>query len=200
MTSLPEDSINPEKFENWLKFHAQINEWRRIVRVDEETILVSKFKEDFSHALHTSISQIPDLLELNVIKMQYQNSAIISKDIQRTKNWYNAITAFVDSYQNKLKMDTNRIAEIQAGIDSVYSILETILWTNPKVMDIYKPHEGEIIAYKEILKSMEDNPGIFSKYYGNYEDHKVVNYCPGATIAKTMLTQAWEVCTTTSLK
>ena len=42
MTSLPEDSINPEKFENWLKFHAQINEWRRIVRVDEETILVSK--------------------------------------------------------------------------------------------------------------------------------------------------------------
>ena len=69
MTSLPEDSINPEKFENWLKFHAQINEWRRIVRVDEETILVSKFKEDFSHALHTAISQIPDLLELNVIKM-----------------------------------------------------------------------------------------------------------------------------------
>ena len=51
-----------------------------------------------------------------------------------------------------------------------------------------------------MLKSMVDNHDIFTKYYGNYEDRKVVNHCPGATIAKKMLTHAWKVCTTTNLK
>ena len=200
MNSISENSIEPEKFEKWLKVHAEINEWRRIVRVEEETILVSKFKEDFAHTLHKSISQIPEFLELNIIKMQYQNSAIVNKNIHRTKNWYQAINTVVNSHQSKIILNKSRIAEIQAGIDSVYSILETILWTNPKIMDTYQPHEGEIIAYEDMLESMGKNTGIFTKYYGNYEGHKVVNYCPGATIAKTMLMQAWEVCTTISLK
>ena len=200
MSSITNCPINHEKFAKWLKNDAEINEWRRIVRIDDENILISKFKEDFAQNLHKSIALIPELLDLKIIQMQYQNLAITNKNAQRTKNWYQAINSIVNSSQYQAELGKKRVAEILAGIDSVYSILETILWTSPKVFDAYKPHAGEIIAYKDMLKSMVDNQDIFTKYYGNYEDRKVVNHCPGATIAKKMLTHAWKVCTTTNLK
>ena len=192
--------LNTEHFKKWLRLEAEINDWRRIVRVDDTTILISKFEEDFARNLHQSISQIPELLKLPIIKMQYTNSAMKNNNIERTKNWYHAVSYIIDSSLNKTNIDNNRVIEIQAGIDSIYSILETILWTSPKTMDTYKPHEGEITAYEDLLKSMENSHDIFTKYYGNYENRKVVNHCPGAIIAKTLITHAWEVCTKTSLK
>ena len=76
----------------------------------------------------------------------------------------------------------------------MYAILQTLLWTDPKIGAPYQSRSAERTAYLEAIASMDDAHDMFTRVYGWYEDRQVLNHCPGAPFARVMLEQGWRIC------
>ena len=184
-----------DDFRRWLRDTAGIEQWRRIVRDDGERILVSKFEEGFAAGVHELIALMPELFDEPAIRAAYEHEAEAEAAIgtSRVDAWHRALHAMLRAAGERYSIPNVRQAELRTGIDSVYAILQTLLWTDPKVGAPFESRESERSAYLEAIESMDDAHDMFTRVYGWYEDRQVVNHCPGAPFARVMLEQGWRV-------
>ena len=194
MTDEHPTPLSADHFHDWLRDVAGIEDWRRIVRDDGERILVSKFEEGFTAGVHELIALMPELFDEPAIRAVYELEAATTPGTSRVDAWHRALHAMLRTAGDRHAIPNLRQAEVRTGIDSVYAILQTLLWTDPKVGAAYQSRAAERSAYLEAIESMDDAHDMFTRVYGWYEDRQVLNHCPGAPFARVMLEQGWRVC------
>ena len=183
------------QFEDWLRTLG-IEGSRRIVREASGVILVSKFEPGFAAHLHEAIDALPEMFDIEQVTERYR---LATCGTLRPEAWRIAIQMLLADTGPFRGLDRDQLAEIQAGIDSVAALLDSLLWTGPKTGVEWRPSEAERQAYADALARMDAESGIFSRYYGEFEGVRVENHCPGAQVARRLFTQAWTVCTGNSI-
>ena len=93
--------------------------------------------------------------------------------------------------------DPDQRAEVQAGVDSVAALLDSVLWTTPLLGVDWRVSAGEEAAFADAVLRMDDEQSLFTRYYGEFEGRHVENHCPGAQVARRLFAQAWAICTGT---
>jgi hypothetical protein len=183
----------------WLRVEAGVSEWRRLARLDEEAVLVSKFEEGFAPRLHALLDALPELLdERTVLEAYARGIGSASPETSRLEVWDRAMRGLLRSACVRLGITEgdDQEAFVRVGVDSVRAILESILWTTPTVDDDYQPAAGERAAYLDVQRAFGERE-LFTRTYGQFEGRLVQNHCPGAAYARMMLAQAWRACTDT---
>ena len=192
------------RLKRWLRDELQIEEDRRLVRVDATTILVSKFEPGFAPQLHALLDSLPELFDETHIQRAYAQAAAeadttveTGASILRVDAWALGMRALLATLGAERGIEDDRQALVRVGIDSVRAVLDAALWSAPRTGDGYEPRSGELIAYREATAGLDPNHDLFTRIYGSFEARSVVNHCPGAPFARTMLAQAWTACTGT---
>lgn len=185
--------IDPEALQRWINDNLGIEGTRRLVRDDGHEALVSKFDEGFAAGVHELIALMPELFEESSVVAAYEREAAAGG--LRLDAWHRAMHAMLRAAGEREGISDLRQAEVRTGIDSVYAILGTALWSDPTVDEAFTPGNGERVAYLEALESLSDGRDIFTRVYGRFEGRMVVNHCPGASFARVMLAQGWTACT-----
>ncbi len=185
--------IDPEALQRWINDDLGIEGTRRLVRDDGREALVSKFDEGFAAGVHELIALMPELFEESSVVAAYQREA--ASGGLRLDAWHRAMHGMLRTAGGREGISDLRQAEVRTGIDSVYAILGTALWSDPRVDEAFSPGNGERVAYLEALESLSDGRDIFMRVYGRFEGRMVVNHCPGASFARVMLAQGWTACT-----
>jgi hypothetical protein len=194
---VPPDALEAD-LNRWLRDTTDIDRPRRVVRVDEERILVSKFEPGFAARLHELLDLMPELFdEASVVTAYEQRASAGGAGASRTVTWREAMHATLRAAAEQHAIPDLRQAEVRTAIDSVYAVLDSVLWSDPKVGDDYTPAPGETAAYRDGLQSLDPARDLFARHYGVFEGRSVVNYCPGAAFARVMLADAWRACTGT---
>ncbi len=197
------DATLEARLKRWLRDELQIEDDRRLVRVDATTILVSKFEPGFAPQLHALLDSLPELFDETHIQRAYAQAAAeadatgADASILRVDAWNLGMRALLATLGAERGIEDNRQALVRVGIDSVRAVLDTALWSAPRIGDGYEPRSGELTAYREATVSLDPNHDLFTRNYGTFEARSVVNHCPGAPFARTMLAQAWTACTNT---
>jgi hypothetical protein len=184
--------VAEEDFANWLRESAGVAEPRRIARVDPDRILLSKFAEGFAARLHEALARVPELFEEGA---QAEAYARAPGGTPRVGAWHQGMKELLGRLGTERSLAEDQRAEIMAGIDSVAALLDTILWSTPTVESTYTASTSEVDAYRDAVASMDAEPGIFTRFYGEYGGRQVVNHCPGAPFARVLLATGWRVCT-----
>ena len=185
--------VDPEALQRWINDDLGIEGKRRVVRDDFSEILVSKFEAGFAAGVHELIALMPELFEETSVRAAYELEA--ASGGTRLDAWHRGMHAMLREAGEREEISDLRQAEVRTGIDSVYAVLGTALWSDPLVGDAYAPGTGERTAYLDALESLGDERDIFTRVYGRFEGRTVVNHCPGASFARVMLAQGWSVCT-----
>lgn len=187
-------------------FEAALLDWirrqgiegpRRLVRVDEEEALISKFEPGFAVRLHELLRLVPDLFDEATVVANTERGMASMPDESRVSAWHAAMHEALARAGEQHGIPDLRLAEVRTGIDSVRAVLEVILWSEPLCGDVYEPQSGEAEAYREGFLALEDGRDTFTRYYGMFDGRAVRNHCPGAAFARVLLAQAWRACTGT---
>jgi hypothetical protein len=201
MDDAPDAGAQPELERTllaWLEDEVGVDRPRRLVRVDEREILVSKFEPGFAAQLHQLLDQIPEIFdEAGVIERYQALAPSLPADTPRVDAWHAAMHAALRLAGERLEVEDSRLAEVRVGVDSVRAVLEAVIWTQPRVGDDYTPRSGEVDAYREGMAALQDDRDIFTRYYGDFEGVPVRNHCPGAAFARRMLAHGWHAITGT---
>ncbi len=193
----PSPPSDPE-LNAWLRGVADVDRPRRVVRVDDDRILVSKFEPGFAARLHELLDLMPELLDEGSVVAAYDRlAAATDPGASRTATWREALHAALRAAGERHAIPDLRQAEVRTGIDSVAAVLDSVLWTDPKVGADYAPGAGEVDAYRDGLQSLDPGRDLFTRHYGVWDGRAVVNHCPGAAFARVMLAHAWRACTGT---
>ena len=192
------DATLEARLKAWLRDEQQIEDDRRLVRVDDTTILVSKFEPGFAPQLHALLGELPELFDDAHVQRAYATAASEgSATLLRVDAWDLGMRALLATLGADRGIEDARQALVRVGIDSVRAVADTALWSAPRITDEYEPSSGERTAYREATASLDPDHDLFTRHYGSFEARSVVNHCPGAPFARTMLAQAWTACTGT---
>ena len=186
-----------ERLSEWLRDSCGIAEPRRIARREPARIVVSKFDEGFAARLHDALARVPELSDPMAVHHAYAAVLVNGGGGTRASAWHEAVVSLVETLGSQRGLDRDQLAEVRAGVDSVAALLDSILWTSPLAKGDYVPGESEREAYREAVARMDDDRGIFTRYYGVFEGARVENYCPGARLARTLLGEGWTICSGT---
>jgi hypothetical protein len=190
------EPIDEAALRRWIAQDLGIEGERRLVRDDGERVLVSKFEAGFAAGVHDLIAVMPELFAEEAVRAAYERAA--SGGGSRVEAWHRGMHAMLRAAGEREGISELRQAEVRTGIDSVYAVLGTALWSDPRVGDVdYEPGEGERRAYREALASLSDGRDVFTRVYGRFAGRVVENHCPGAAFARVMLEQGWVACTGT---
>lgn len=181
----------------WLRTERGIEELRRLVRVDEEEALVSKFEPGFAARLHELLRLVPDLFDEATVVANTERVMASMPAESRVTAWHTAMHQALAQAGKRHAIPDLRLAEVRTGVDSVRAVLEAVLWSEPLCGEAYAPQSGEVEAYREGFLELEDGRDIFTRYYGMFDGRAVRNHCPGAAYARVLLAQAWRACTGT---
>ncbi len=188
-----------QRLKRWLREELGIEDPRRVVRASSERILVSKVAPDFALDLLQLLELTPELFEeTRVLEACEARARCSDAATPRSENWRAALHELLSKIGTLRGIPDERLAEIRVGIDSVFAVLESVLWTHPTLSDLYVPDAGEITAYRECVSRFDRDHDLFTRTYGYFEGRRVENRCPGATLARTLLAQAWRACTGTA--
>ena len=183
----------------WLAEEVGVEERRRLVRSDDNSVLVSKFEPGFAPRLHALLDGLPQIFDQRAVGEAYAlGAAHAAPGTRRIAVWHEALRQLLRRACAESGIhDDEQEAFVRAGIDSVRAVLETVLWSSPAVDDGgYRPRRGEVDAYRDATRQL-DSRDQFTRYYGAFEGRVVQNHCPGVTFARTMLAHAWAACTGT---
>ncbi len=158
-------------------------------------MLVSKFESGFAARLNETIARLPELFEPALVAQAYDDAASSAPSSSRVAAWHIATEALLATLSGSRGLSSDEQAEVQAGIDSVAALLDSILWTAPLAGDEYVPLPGEVEAYRQAMLRLDTDLELFTRFYGEFEGASVVNYCPGAQFARLLVAQAWTICT-----
>ncbi|MEX1023167.1 MAG: hypothetical protein WD058_08455 [Dehalococcoidia bacterium] len=197
-----EPGAPPDGFERelreWLRDAAGVEEPRRVARVAEGEVLLSKFEPGFAARLHDLLDRVPELFDSATVAANYDVTArALPADTPRVDAWHASMHAALAAAGARMDIEDVRLAEVRTGIDSVRAVLEAVLWSGPAVGDDYAPRSGEVEAYRDGLAALADERDIFTRYYGEFDGRAVRNHCPGAAFARRMLSQGWRAITAT---
>ncbi len=187
------DPPDPDALQRWINDDLSIEGERRIVRDDGRDILVSKFDAGFAAGVHDLIAQMPELFVERSVIAAYERETASGGTLLDA--WHRGMHAMLRAAGEREGISDLRQAELRTGIDSVYAVLGTALWSDPRVDEPYEPRAGERTAYLEALDTLADGRDPFTRVYGRFEGRIVVNHCPGASFARVMLAQGWTACT-----
>jgi hypothetical protein len=191
------DSALEGRLRRWLVHEAQVEDERRLVRADDESILVSKFPAGFAPALHALLERLPSVFDEQRLGEAYADAAGTMVSGERVEAWDRAVRELLRHEAEALDIEDGQQGFVRVGIDSVRALLESVLWSAPRVADdSYAPLPGERSAYLDATRRMA-GADLFTRRYGVFEERLVENHCPGAAFARVMLAQAWTVCTGT---
>lgn len=182
---------------DWLRTERGIEEPRRLVRVDGEEALISKFEPGFAARLHELLRLTPELFDEAAVAANTERAMASMPDEPRVTAWHAAMHEALARAGKQHAVPDLRLAEVRTGIDSVRAVLEAVLWSEPLCGDAYEPQPGEIEAYRDGFLALEDGHDMFTRYYGVFDGHAVRNHCPGAASARVLLAQAWRAVTRT---
>lgn len=179
------------RFEEWLR-RIGIEGFRRVARHGPEGILVSKFEAGFAARLHEAMDRVPELFDEDVVAGRYGR---VAPGTPRVEAWRLAVEGLLHDVGLARGLDSDQRAEIQAGVDSVAALLDSVLWTTPVIGADWRVSLAEREARDDAIRRMNDERGVFTRYYGEFEGLRVENHCPGAQMARRLFAQAWAVCT-----
>lgn len=191
----------PDGFErallHWLREGRGVEEPRRLVRVDAEEALISKFEPGFAAGLHELLRLAPDLFDEATVVANTERAMEDAPGESRTGAWHTAMQSALARAGLQHRVPDLRLAEVRAGIDSVRAILDVVLWSDPRCGETYAPQPSEVAAFREAFVELDDGRDVFTRYYGTFEGRAVRNHCPGAAFARVLLAQAWRAITGT---
>lgn len=186
----PEDE---QRLNDWLS-ELGIQGHRRVVRRTPSTTLVSKFEPGFAQALIARLELLPDLFELGAVRERYASLAESTPAETRAAIWHRASLALLAEHAANLSLEPRAVAEVEAGIDSVAALLDSVLFTGPTAGSEAPVGDAEAAAYAEVLERMDAESSLFTRNYGHFDETLVVNYCPGSRFARELFEQAWIIC------
>ncbi len=198
MTNQPsgDKPVDEAALRRWIRHDLGVEEDRRLVRRDAAGILVSKFDEGFAVRLHELLDLMPELFEEPSVVAAYAEAAAASDpSTKRIDVWQSAMHALLRAAGERHDIPDLRLAEVRTGIDSVRAVLDTVVWSEPRVAADYTPAPGERSAYLDGLSELADGRDLFTRYYGLFDGVPVRNHCPGAAFARLMLAHGWTVST-----
>ncbi len=203
MTELTDTGTHTDleaRLRRWLVEEAQVTDERRLVRFDDDAILISKFPPGFAPALHALLDRLPAIFDEERVRQAYQGASSDAEAGEgRVDAWDRAVRSLLRAEADRVGIPDEQQALIRVGIDSVRAVLDSVLWSAPRVEDAtYEPLAGERSAYLDATRRMAGTD-LFTRRYGVFEGRMVENHCPGAAFARVMLAQAWAVCTGTPL-
>lgn len=181
----------------WLKDDVGIPDERRVSRLDEDTVLVSKTEPGLAADLHQLMEHLPELVSESAVLAAYAlETARADAGTSCLEVWDRSMRALLgEASETRGVADEERQAQIRVGLDSVRAVMESVLWTNPRIDDAdYAPAAAERAAYLDATRRLAGHD-FFTRYYGAFEGRPVLNHCPGAAYARVMAAQAWLACT-----
>jgi hypothetical protein len=181
-----------------------LDEYRRVVRESETTVVISKFEAGFSQELFATVDRLPELFDEAVVAAEYgsisERYVAAGEDPPRTRVWREASEAVLNRAADALGIDARQRMFVLPGIESVQAILDTILWSGPTLLQPFEPSAGERQAFEEFEALASHDPAgagrdVFTRFYGVLDGRRVENYCPGAPYGRRLVAQAWRICT-----
>jgi hypothetical protein len=191
------DGAFEEALIRWLQQEAGVEEPRRVVSRSDSRILLSKFAPGFAERLRVTLDRRVDLFDDAAVAAAYARQASLSPKIARVETWRLAMSGMLADADGRSHLTPPQRAEVQAGIDSVAAVLASVLWSTPTAADFYEPQPGERAAYRDAVAQLGSAASPFTRRYGVYDGAQVVNHCPGAPYARTLLALGWRICTGT---
>lgn len=188
------DDAFRQRFAAWLAELGPDVAGRRPVRVTAREILVSKVEEGFAARLHQSLAALGTLLGREAVANRYSELARQSPAATRVAIWQAAVRSLLADAVSDGLVPPEARREVEIGVESVAALLDTILWSEPAVGADYRPGAGEISAYADALTKMNEDSGLFTRFYGEFEGKPVVNHCPGIATARQLLGDGWAIC------
>jgi hypothetical protein len=180
----------------WLHEDLGIPDVRRIARLDDDEVLISKTDAGLAPALHALMDRLPELIdEASALEAYGREAAAADPGTSRLECWDRAMRSLVRRVCEARGIGDDGQALVRVGLDSVRAVMESVLWTEPKVDDgAYSVRRAERAAYLDATRKMAGHD-LFTRHYGGFEGRGVVNHCPGSTYARLIAAQAWRVCT-----
>ncbi|MEE9278950.1 MAG: hypothetical protein V3V67_02130 [Myxococcota bacterium] len=194
----PETELQ-EALNSWLREELGIEESRRVVRSNERRIVVSKVDAELAPDLFQLVELTPELFDPARVDAAHRERAVrVDPATPRAENWRAAMQELLQAAGRRHDIHDARPAEVRVGIDSVFAVLESVLWSHPSLGESWTPHEGENAAFRECLSRLDPARDLFRRYYGHFAGRSVENHCLGAALARELLEGAWRACTGTA--
>ena len=134
-----EDPLKRE-VEDWLRSELVLDGPRRIIRVGSDRVQISKVDRDFAAELHRLLAKLPELCsESRVLTAYARRAQVASSETLRSENWRACMYELLSEAAARAGIPELRCAEVRAGIDSVFAVLESVLWSRPRLADDYVP-------------------------------------------------------------
>ncbi len=187
------------ELESWLRDELGLDEYRRVARVTETSVLLSKFEDGFAAGLFETVAALPELFDELLVRGEYDCLAatLVSRGESRlrTEVWRRACEALIRRLASERGVDPSALDLIIPGLESVQAVMDAVLWSAPTIGDEdYQPRPGEREAFEALLSDAPERD-IFTRYYGSCDGLRVENYCPGSQFARRLLRQAWSITT-----
>ncbi len=194
MSGRPADEAALEqRLQLWLREERGIEGPRRVVRVWDDRILVTKVPAGFAAELLATAHNLPALDDLRALQDAYAEAVQSESGANCVRTWRSAIDRLLLSGLGPEMVEL--FEDIVIGIESVEAMLDTIFWSAPINESAHAPLPGEVEAYRDLVERLEGNQDLFTRRYGVFEGREVVNYCPAAPLARTILANGWAVIT-----
>jgi len=189
----------------WLREEVSLEEFRRVVRENETTIVISKFEPGFAPDLFATVDVLPELFDDALVTAEYERMAAEhqarGEAPLRTAVWREASESLLERLGEARGIDAHQRMYVLPGIESVQAVLDAILWSAPVIGRDWAPNGSEREAFREFDPNGTRGPStasgrdIFTRYYGSLGGRGVESYCPGAQFARLLVAQGWRVCT-----
>ncbi len=189
-----------QRMQRWFRETLDIDEERRIVRIDEHSILASKLPPGAAGYIYDVVDKVPEILDLEIVRSAYGEHAVgVAPETARVQAWHESTSELLRSVATEREIPETDQGLLQPGIDSVSSVMDAVLWTQPTTGGDYQPHDGERAAYRDVVQRIDGGADIFTRVFGPFEGRTVMNVCPGAPFARILLENTWQILTGTEV-
>lgn len=186
-----------DRLRRWLASEHGIAEPRRLARVDDDRLLVSKFPPGFIARVGATLDRLDLLAEPDPLAAATADRARRFPGESSVEGWRAAACDLVRERAAARNLTDEDAELVTAGIESVAALMQAVLWSVPVAGEPREAAPGERAAYRDALARTEGSGDIFTRTYGSFEGRAVVAHCPGAPYARALLESAWRACTGT---
>lgn len=186
-----------DRLRRWLVNEHGIVDSRRIVREDDNGVLVSKFPSDFMGRVGAMVERLDLFSKNDPLAIVTAEQACRHPTQSRVENWRAAVCDLICSRAESQGLSTADAELVTVGVDSVAAVMRAILWSDPVAGETYAPGPAELDAWRDAIARTNRAGDLFTRHYGFFEGKAVSAHCPGAPYARAFMESAWRCCTGT---